>query len=280
MASTISAGTSSGTALNMAGDTSGSLALQTNNGTTAVTIDTSQNVGIGTASPSAKLQVNSTNSTVGNFWGNNGNNYIQISDNNGTNNCSVGSISGGNFYAYTAGYSIFYTGGANERMRIDSSGRVFYTGTTAINYAHFGSTWGSSGAWGWGPQSTGGSWIVQNASAVGVYLGYGNNSWSAGSDERIKDIIEPITNAIEKISTLRSVIGKYKTDEEGKRRAFLIAQDVQKILPEAVDVQDDEEKTLGLRYQDLIPLLVASVKELNAKVDAQAAEIKALKGVA
>jgi hypothetical protein len=167
-----------------------------------------------------------------------------------------------------------------ERMRIDSSGRVFYQGTTAINFAQFGSTWGSSGAWGWGPQSTGGSWIVQNASAVGVYLGYGNNSWSAGSDERIKDIIEPITGAIDKVSTLRSVIGKYKTDEKGTRRAFLIAQDVQKILPEAVDIQDDEEKTLGLRYQDLIPLLVASVKELNAKVDAQAAEIKALKGVA
>jgi hypothetical protein len=41
----------------MAGDTSGSLQLQTNNGTTAVTIDTSQNVGIGTASPSAKLEI-------------------------------------------------------------------------------------------------------------------------------------------------------------------------------------------------------------------------------
>jgi Chaperone of endosialidase len=50
MASTISAGTTSGTAIAIAGDTSGSLALQTNNGTTAVTIDTSQNVIIGTTS--------------------------------------------------------------------------------------------------------------------------------------------------------------------------------------------------------------------------------------
>lgn len=59
MASTISAGTTSGTAIAIAGDTSGALALQTNNGTTAVTVDTSQNVGIGTASPSsyAKLAV-------------------------------------------------------------------------------------------------------------------------------------------------------------------------------------------------------------------------------
>lgn len=47
MASVISAGTSTGSALNMTGDTSGALALATNNGTTAVTINTSQNVGIG-----------------------------------------------------------------------------------------------------------------------------------------------------------------------------------------------------------------------------------------
>jgi Tfp pilus assembly protein PilV len=57
MASTISAGTTSGTAIAIAGDTSGSLALQTNNGTTAVTVTTAQNVGIGTDSPEGKLHV-------------------------------------------------------------------------------------------------------------------------------------------------------------------------------------------------------------------------------
>jgi hypothetical protein len=58
MASIISAGTTSGTALNMAGDTSGVLQLATNGSTTALTITTSQNVGIGTASPDALLTVN------------------------------------------------------------------------------------------------------------------------------------------------------------------------------------------------------------------------------
>jgi acetyltransferase-like isoleucine patch superfamily enzyme len=57
MASIISAGTTSGTSLNLSADTSGVLQLATNGTTTAVTIDTSQNVGIGTASPGAKLEV-------------------------------------------------------------------------------------------------------------------------------------------------------------------------------------------------------------------------------
>jgi hypothetical protein len=61
MASIISAGTTSGTALNMAGDTSGVLQLATNGSTTAVTVDASQNVGIGTtATGNLKLAMRST----------------------------------------------------------------------------------------------------------------------------------------------------------------------------------------------------------------------------
>ena len=59
MASIISAGTTSGTALNFSGDTSGVLQLATNGTTTAITVDTSQNVLIGGASAQtgAKLAV-------------------------------------------------------------------------------------------------------------------------------------------------------------------------------------------------------------------------------
>jgi hypothetical protein len=62
MASIISASTTSGTALNMSADTTGVLQLATGaTPTTAVTVDASQNVGIGTTSPSAKLQVDAAN---------------------------------------------------------------------------------------------------------------------------------------------------------------------------------------------------------------------------
>ena len=62
MSSVINATTTSG--LQIQPDNSGSLQLKTNNGTTAVTIDTSQNVGIGTASPTQKLHVFATNPSI------------------------------------------------------------------------------------------------------------------------------------------------------------------------------------------------------------------------
>jgi hypothetical protein len=110
----------------------------------------------------------------------------------------------------------------------------------------------------------------------GVYLASGGTSWTAVSDERKKDIIEPITDAASKVSTLRAVIGKYKDDSKQKRRSFLIAQDVQAVLPEAVDTSNPDE--LGLSYSDTIPLLVAAIKELKADLDATKAELAALKG--
>jgi hypothetical protein len=125
----------------------------------------------------------------------------------------------------------------------------------------------------------------------GVYLAATATAWASLSDETTKTNLKPIENAVDKVSTLRSVTGRYKTDDEATSRSFLIAQDVQKVLPEAVNIQDKETGVLGLQYTDVIPLLVASIKELNAdlvstklmltevsnKVNAQAAEIAELK---
>jgi hypothetical protein len=62
--SILSAGTTNSTALNLTADTSGSLILASNNGTTAITVDTSQRVGIGTASPANKLHVSDTTTST------------------------------------------------------------------------------------------------------------------------------------------------------------------------------------------------------------------------
>jgi len=122
MASIISAGTTSGSALNMTGDTSGQLQLATGaSATTAVTIDTSQNVGIGTTSPARALTVYTTVATDNNLLLRSAaaNAYITFADSGTTDQTGlsvrIGS-SGNNL--------VFNTGGTTERMRIDSSGRV------------------------------------------------------------------------------------------------------------------------------------------------------------
>jgi hypothetical protein len=112
--------------------------------------------------------------------------------------------------------------------------------------------------------------IYDATNGTGVELAKNATSWAAISDERFKDIIEPITDAATKVASLRAVIGKYKTDPDGTRRSFLIAQDVQAVLPEAVD--DTNLNKLGVRYTEIIPLLVAAIAELQA-------EILKLKGV-
>ena len=111
--------------------------------------------------------------------------------------------------------------------------------------------------------------------SAGVSLAVNGTSWGSLSDERDKEIIEPITDAISKVSCLRSVIGRYKIDDADKRRAFLIAQDVQAVLPEAVTELEDDQKTLILQYTEITPLLVAAIKELTAKVTALEARLGA-----
>ena len=120
-------------------------------------------------------------------------------------------------------------------------------------------------------------YVIANASN-GVYLSGGGTSWTSNSDERLKTDLVPIADAANKVVSLRAVTGRYKHDVAGTSRSFLIAQDVQKVLPEAINIQNDENNTLGLQYTDVIPLLVAAIQELSAKNDALEARLAALEG--
>jgi hypothetical protein len=99
----------------------------------------------------------------------------------------------------------------------------------------------------------------------GVYLASGGVAWIANSDERLKTDLIPIENALNKINTLRTVIGRYKTDEIETKRPFLIAQDLLNCFPEVVN-KDEKTGYLGVSYTEIIPLLIAAIKELNDKL--------------
>ncbi len=113
-----------------------------------------------------------------------------------------------------------------------------------------------------------------NSSVVGVSLSAGSNSFTTLSDERNKTDLVPISDAVSKLKELRTVVGRYNQDDVGVERSFLIAQDVQKVFPPAVDANKPDE--LGLRYTDMIPLLVAAIKEQQEQIKALQDKVAAL----
>ena len=284
------------------GSSNGQLALYTTasgTSTERVRVDASGNVGIGTSSPVGRLGVVSTGGnsrlSIGDtaastystmlMYGGSGKYNFQLGVQNNVNNAfeiTPSTAAGGTTFSTPA-------------MVIDSSGNLLVGTTSTVGTSAAGSvhivggpnnnntgplflrnSFATAGKyWKVGPVNDNG-YIVFNQNGTGVYISDGATSWTSNSDERNKDIIEPIINAAEKVCTLRSVIGKYKTDAEGTRRAFLIAQDVQAVLPEAVNAQNDERGTLGVAYTDIIPLLVAAIKEQQAIITSLTDRITAL----
>ena len=87
---------------------------------------------------------------------------------------------------------------------------------------------------------------------------------TAYSDINLKENIEVIPNALEKVSAIRGVTYDRK-DLEGARHAGVIAQEVEAVLPEVI--QTDEEGIKSVAYGNLVGLLIEAVKELKAEIE-------------
>lgn len=88
------------------------------------------------------------------------------------------------------------------------------------------------------------------------------NAFYASSDLRLKENILPIDNALEKVNQMQGVYFNMKTDKSNKMIG-LIAQDVEKIIPEVVKENDDEDKTKTISYSNITAVLIEAVKELT-----------------
>ena len=92
-------------------------------------------------------------------------------------------------------------------------------------------------------------------------------STTISSDEKLKENIEVVPDALDKIEALRGVTFDWKRD--GKSSAGVIAQEVMGVLPEAVkEVQglNDNESHLTVNYHALTSILIEAIKDLSAKV--------------
>jgi len=106
--------------------------------------------------------------------------------------------------------------------------------------------------------------IIGNAKIVGVLTATDFNS---SSDEILKDNITPISDPIQKVLQINGVSFNWKVD--GKPSMGVIAQEIEKVMPELVSDTDPK----SVNYNGLIGLLIECIKDQQKQID----ELKAKK---
>lgn len=105
---------------------------------------------------------------------------------------------------------------------------------------------------------------VQNVNAKGKLISQdeviSSGDITAFSDIRLKTNIEKIENALDKVCQLSG----YTYDMNNKRSTGVIAQEVEKVLPEVVQDREDGYKTVA--YGNMIGLLIEAIKELKEEI--------------
>lgn len=222
----------------------------THNGGDIVTFTPSGNVGVGTTTPASTLTVSSptadtwfgleNTSAAGNYW-------AEISSGTGSwvtpGSFNIGHVYN-NFTNFAASLSIVPTGNIV----------LFNVGINNPAPAYALDVNGTVNA-------TGGA--------------------GALSDRRHKKDIEPLLiGGLDAVEKLKPVTFHWKDPKDngmkGEQIGF-IAQDVQKVLPDAIMTADDKDKTLSLKYDALIPVLTKALQEQQKEIAAQREEIEALK---
>jgi hypothetical protein len=87
----------------------------------------------------------------------------------------------------------------------------------------------------------------------------------AYSDARVKDNIQPIENALEKVISLRGVSYNRKDTDDKSRKIGVIAQEVLPIIPEVVS--KDQNGNYSVSYGNMVGLLIEAVKEQQKQID-------------
>ena len=93
-------------------------------------------------------------------------------------------------------------------------------------------------------------------------------STTTASDRRLKENIELIPNALDKVQALNGVSFDWK--KTGEKSAGVIAQEVQTVLPEAVKEVtplSGGDSHLTVNYHALTSILIESIKELKAEIE-------------
>jgi len=299
MASTINASTSSG--IVQTADTSGTLQLQTAS-TNALYIDSSQNVGIGTTSLTSKLNVQGSASNWITYSVS-GTNKAFVGVDNGTPEVVVGATAG-DMVIRSNQNILFGLNTGSLAAKIDTSGNVLIGASSLpLTNATTGTGIGISPS-GVGIKSnmTSGSEAFSvnytsytNGTTVypivfrtnGTTIGYITLTNTAvayvtSSDYRLKENVQPMIGALDKVAQLKPVTYTWKSDNSAGQG--FIAHELQAVVPDCVtgekDAVDAEGNPVyqGVDTSFLVATLTAAIQEQQALITSLTARITALEG--
>ena len=260
MASTINASTSPAAIVQTA-DGTGILSLQTA-GTTAVTVDASQNVLIGqtTNAQGGRLVIKGSAGTADDLVVNTNATYCELQSfntkplvfNSQGNNVLVGTTSG-----VTSGGFLFTVGGVSWLETGHITGTATGYGYSLFRYA---------------------GTIIGRIDQSGTT----NVTYGTSSDYRLKENVAPMVGALGTVAQLKPSTFNWKTD--GSDGQGFIAHELQAVVPDCVSGEKDGlEKDGTPRYQNvdtsfLVATLTAAIQEQQALITSLTARITALEG--
>jgi len=256
-------------------------------GTESMRIDTSGNVGIGTASPASALHVKSTGSLPAKFEGGT-NSYTQWLNSTGTAGyvgSSAGIGSGGvtDLGVRSENNLIFLTNAGSERMRILTAGQVVmgrsndfgslgyklqvdFSGTTTGILATSDDT-ASKTALYMSDKNVGGA-------AGTITFDGASAQYNTSSDYRLKENIQPLANGLARVQQLNPV--QFDWIATGGTSEGFIAHEAQEVFAEAVSGEKDGTEMQGMDYGRITPLLVKAIQEQQTIIESLEARITAL----
>ena len=197
-------------------------------------------------------------------------------------------------YCYRNSYTKLYFNGSEKLETINTGVTIKGNGKTTGSFEADGRIYADNGCHVRGDwlrvnstrgiyfESYGGGWFMQDTTYVRVYnnkriytggdILAGGNVTAYSDIRRKKDLLK-IDNALNKVKQLTGYTYTNKLDN--KRYTGLIAQDVQKVLPEAVH-KEELDGHLSLAYGNMMGLLVEAVKELTRKNEILEARLNAI----
>jgi hypothetical protein len=212
---------------------------------------TNGNVGIGTASPQARLQVVGAITASGII---SGTTFRSALGSLGTPSYSFTGDDNTGIFSPGADILGFVTSGT-ERMRIASNGNVGIGTASPTTLLYIGSS----------SRVTGNQVTVQDADGTCTLNPASGASWTCTSDSRLKTNISLISSSLSlsKINQLRP--SSFNMTLDNSPGIGFLAQEVQNVIPEAVSAVDDEGY-LGINYSQFTPYIVSAIQEQQLQI--------------